>query len=304
MTMNRTKVNINGSQSLTNYLQEIGKVPLLKPEEEIDLAKITNYKPNEDPGVVAGGKPKYSVKQQQDAMDKLIQSNLRFVVSEAKKYQNRGLPLGDLINEGNLGLIKAAQRFDVTRGFKFISYAVWWIKQSIRQALAEHTRIVRLPLNRVGELNKIIKMNSILEQQFERKPTPDEIAIVLGLKTEQVIDAMKLSGKHISLDAPFSEGEDNRLLDVIANTKQPAPDTNLMNESLKMDVDRMLDTLTPREAQVLRMYFGIGVENVLTLQEIGKKFRLTRERVRQIKGKALRRLRYESRSKLLRVYLG
>jgi len=298
------KVSIRANQSLEKYLQEIGEVSLLKTEDEIGYAKIINYRPDDDPDVAVGEKPKYSAREQQDALEKLTQANLRFVVSVAKQYQNQGLSLGDLINEGNLGLIKAAQRFDETRGFKFISYAVWWIRQSILQALAEQSRVVRLPLNRVGALNKIGKAYSKLEQKFEREPAPDEIAESLEMKMEEVTDTLKMSGRHLSMDAPFSQGEDNRLLDVIHNDKQPPPDSSLMDESLKKDIDRSLATLSPREAQVIRLYFGIGIGNALTLEEIGEKFRLTRERVRQIKEKAIRRLRHASRSKALRVYLG
>jgi len=237
-------------------------------------------------------------------LEKLTQSNLRFVVSVAKQYQNQGLSLGDLINEGNLGLIKAAQRFDETRGFKFISYAVWWIRQSILQALAEQSRVVRLPLNRVGALNKIGKAFSLLEQAFEREPSAEEIAKELDMHATEVSETLKMSGRHLSMDAPFSQGEDNRLLDIIHNEMQPPPDSSLMDESLKKDINRSLQTLSPREAQVIRLYFGIGIENALTLEEIGEKFRLTRERVRQIKEKAIRRLRHASRSKSLRTYLG
>lgn len=304
MTKIGKKVNIRANQSLERYLQEIGEVELLKTEEEIRLAKIVNYRPDEDPEVKAGKPRKYSIHEQQKALEKMTQANLRFVVSVAKQYQNQGLSLGDLINEGNLGLIKAAQRFDETRGFKFISYAVWWIRQSILQALAEQSRVVRLPLNRVGALNKIGKAYNILEQAFEREPSPEEIAEQLDMQLAEVTDTLKMSGRHLSMDAPFSQGEDNRLLDIIHNDKQPSPDTSLMNESLKKDIDRSLATLSAREAQVIRLYFGIGLECALTLEEIGEKFRLTRERVRQIKEKAIRRLRHTSRSKALRAYLG
>ncbi len=241
----------------------------------------------------------------QVALEKLTKANLRFVVSVAKQYQNQGLSLGDLINEGNLGLIKAAKRFDETRGFKFISYAVWWIRQSILQALAEQSRIVRLPLNRVGALNKIGKAFSKLEQEFEREPSPEEISEVLeNMSEDEISDTLKISGRHVSVDAPFVQGEENRLLDVLENDAEPNPDNELINESLSKEVERALSTLTQREAEVIRLYFGIGVEHSLTLEEIGEKFDLTRERVRQIKEKAIRRLRHTSRSKGLKTYLG
>ncbi|MGE5429677.1 MAG: RNA polymerase sigma factor RpoD/SigA [Syntrophomonadaceae bacterium] len=273
------------SQSLDKYLQEIGKVDLLTPDEEIDLA--VNIK-HDDPV----------------ALERLVKANLRFVVSVAKQYQNQGLSLGDLINEGNLGLIKAAKRFDETRGFKFISYAVWWIRQSILQALAEQSRIVRLPLNRVGALNKIGKAYSNLEQEFEREPSAVELAQELSMDISEVSDTLKISGRHVSMDAPFLQGEENRLLDVIQNDQQPSPDFYLMSESLKNEIERALSTLTDREAEVIKLYFGLNKEHSLTLEEIGEKFNLTRERVRQIKEKAIRRLRHASRSKNLRAYLG
>jgi RNA polymerase primary sigma factor len=273
------------SQSLDKYLQEIGKVDLLTPAEEIDLAKRIK-------------------KGEQKALEKLTKANLRFVVSVAKQYQNQGLSLGDLINEGNLGLIKAAKRFDETRGFKFISYAVWWIRQSILQALAEQSRIVRLPLNRVGALNKIGKAFSTLEQEFEREPSASELAEELDMSLFEVSDTLKISGRHLSMDAPFAQGEDNRLLDVIQDHRQPAPDTGLMEQSLREEVSRALHTLSERESQVIKLYFGLEQEHSLTLEEIGEKFNLTRERVRQIKEKAIRRLRHASRSKALRAYLG
>ncbi len=273
------------SQSLDKYLQEIGKVDLLSPDEEIELAiKIK--------------------KGDQLSLEKLVKSNLRFVVSVAKQYQNQGLSLGDLINEGNLGLIKAAKRFDETRGFKFISYAVWWIRQSILQALAEQSRIVRLPLNRVGALNKIGKAYSILEQEYEREPNAKELAKELEMDINEVSDTLKISGRHISMDAPFAQGEDNRLLDVLSNDQQPSPDNSLMSDSLRNEIERALGTLTEREAEVIKLYFGLNKEHSLTLEEIGEKFNLTRERVRQIKEKAIRRLRHASRSKNLRAYLG
>jgi RNA polymerase primary sigma factor len=273
------------SQSLDKYLQEIGKVDLLSPQEEIDLARRIK-------------------KGDQKALEKLTKANLRFVVSVAKQYQNQGLSLGDLINEGNLGLIKAAKRFDETRGFKFISYAVWWIRQSILQALAEQSRIVRLPLNRVGALNKIGKAFSTLEQEFEREPSASELAEELDMSLFEVSDTLKISGRHLSMDAPFAQGEDNRLLDVIQDNRQPAPDSGLLEQSLKEEVKRALATLSERESQVIKLYFGLDSEHSLTLEEIGEKFNLTRERVRQIKEKAIRRLRHASRSKALRAYLG
>ncbi|CAN5196213.1 RNA polymerase sigma factor RpoD/SigA [soil metagenome] len=273
------------SQSLDKYLQEIGKVDLLTPDEEVELAKRIR-------------------EGDQMALEKLTKANLRFVVSVAKQYQNQGLSLGDLINEGNLGLIKAAQRFDETRGFKFISYAVWWIRQSILQALAEQSRIVRLPLNRVGSLNKISKTFSELEQKFEREPSPDELAEVLEVTTSEIVDTMKISGRHVSMDAPFVQGEENSLLDVLENDSEETPDSELMNDSLRREVQRALSTLTQREADVIALYFGLNGEHSMTLEEIGEKFNLTRERVRQIKEKAIRRLRHTSRSKALKPYLG
>ncbi len=297
------KPSIRTNQSLERYLQEIGEVELLSPDEEIHLARIINYKPEEDVEVKNGSSPKYGTRDQQKALDKLVKANLRFVVSVAKQYQNQGLSLGDLINEGNLGLIKAAQRFDETRGFKFISYAVWWIRQSILQALAEQSRVVRLPLNRVGALNKIGKVFNILEQEFEREPSPDEIADELKMNLTEVTDTLKMAGRHLSMDAPFAHGEDNRLLDILRNDMQPPPDSYLMGESLKQEVRRALSTLTKREAEVIRYYFGIGRDQK-TLEEIGVEFKLTRERVRQIKEKAIRKLNHPSRSKSLRTYLG
>jgi RNA polymerase primary sigma factor len=273
------------SISIDKYLQEIGKYELLTPEEEIELARRAKQ-----------GDEK--------ALERLIQANLRFVVSVAKQYQNQGLPLGDLINEGNLGLIKAAKRFDETRGFKFISYAVWWIRQSILQALAEQSRIVRLPLNRVGALNKIGKKLSQLEQEFEREPSTNELAEELDMSVYEVADTLKISGKHISMDAPFVQGEDNKLLDIIPNENDPMPDHELMRESLRKEIEEALSTLDQREREVVKLYFGIGYEHPLTLEEIGEKFKLTRERVRQIKEKAIRKLRHHSRSKALRAYLG
>lgn len=279
------RVKTRANQSLDRYLQEIGEVSLLTPDEEIDLARLIK-------------------KSDQSALEKLTKANLRFVVSVAKQYQNQGLSLGDLINEGNLGLIKAAKRFDETRGFKFISYAVWWIRQSILQALAEQSRVVRLPLNRVGALNKIGKAFSSLEQEFEREPSANEIAEELEMTPFEVSDTLKISGKHLSLDAPFNQGEDNRLLDVIQDDHQPPPDDLLLNESLRIEVKRALTTLSDREAEVIKLYFGLEREHPLTLEEIGERFNLTRERVRQIKEKAIRRLRHTSRSRMLRSYLG
>ena len=273
------------SQSLDKYLQEIGKVELLTADEEIDLAiQIKNGN--------------------QRALEKLVKSNLRFVVSVAKQYQNQGLSLGDLINEGNLGLIKAANRFDETRGFKFISYAVWWIRQSILQALAEQSRIVRLPLNRVGALNKIGKAYSSLEQEYEREPSAQELAKELDMDVEEVSETLTISGRQVSVDAPFSSGEENRLLDVLHNDQQPNPDHTLMDASLKHEIQTALSSLTEREAEVVKLYFGLEYEHSLTLEEIGEMFNLTRERVRQIKEKAIRRLRHTTRSKNLKAYLG
>jgi len=277
------------SQSIDKYLQEIGKVELLDVEEEIDLAKKIKY--GDD-------------KEKQKALEKLTKANLRFVVSVAKQYQNQGLSLGDLINEGNLGLIKAAKRFDETRGFKFISYAVWWIRQSILQALAEQSRIVRLPLNRVGALNKIGKAYSTLEQEFEREPSADELAEQLDMSLYEVSDTLKISGRHLSIDAPFVHGEDSRLVDIMPNQNQPLPDHKLINESLKIEIQRALNSLSQRERDVLKLYYGLEQENPLTLEEIGEKFKLTRERVRQIKEKAIRRLKHASKSKALKAYLG
>ena len=274
------------SQSLEKYLQEIGKVDLLTPEEEVDLAK--------------------RIKEgDQYALEKLTKANLRFVVSVAKQYQNQGLSLSDLINEGNLGLIKAAQRFDETRGFKFISYAVWWIRQSILQALAEQSRIVRLPLNKVGSLNKINKAFSELEQEFEREPSPEELAELLEIPTEEVETTLGVAARHVSMDAPFVEGEDNSLLDVLENSTSPGTDSALEYlDSLRKEIERSLNTLTDRQCDVIKLYFGIGIEHPMSLEDIGDKFGLTRERVRQIKDKAINKLRSVSRSKLLKHYLG
>jgi RNA polymerase primary sigma factor len=272
------------SASLDKYLQEIGKEELITVEEEVELAQRIK-------------------KGDHAALEKLTRANLRFVVSVAKQYQNQGLSLPDLINEGNLGLIKAAEKFDETRGFKFISYAVWWIRQSILQALAEQSRIVRLPLNQVGSLNKINKAFSKFEQEHERKPSPEELAESLDLPADKVADTLKVSGRHISVDAPFVDGEDNSLLDVLPNTDSPNADRSLIKESLAREIDRALATLTERESDIVRLFFGIGCQD-MTLEEIGERFGLTRERVRQIKEKAIRRLRHTSRSKLLKTYLG
>lgn len=286
MAKNVTKTFTNReSQSLDKYLQEIGRVELLTQEQEIELARRIK-------------------KGDQKALEKLTKANLRFVVSVAKQYQNQGLSLGDLINEGNLGLIKAAKRFDETRGFKFISYAVWWIRQSILQALAEQSRIVRLPLNRVGALNKIGKAFSTLEQEFEREPSASELAEELDMSPHEVADTIKISGRHVSVDAPFIQGEESRLIDVIQDERSPMPDHELIRESLRKEVERALNTLSCREAEVIRLYYGIGREHALTLEEIGERFGLTRERVRQIKEKGIRRLRHNTRSKYLRSYLG
>jgi RNA polymerase primary sigma factor len=271
--------------SLDKYLSEIGKEGLITAEEEVLLAQK----------IKAGD---------QQALEKLAKANLRFVVSVAKQYQNQGLSLPDLINEGNLGLIKAAQRFDETRGFKFISYAVWWIRQSILQALAEQSRIIRLPLNQVGSLNKISKEISRLEQMFQRLPSSDEIADALDLPEEKVAEALKISTRHFSVDAPLVQGEDSSFLDVYVNNESPNADSGLIYESLSKEIQRSLSTLTERERDIINLYFGIGISHGLTLDEIGAKFDLTRERVRQIKEKAIRRLKHTARSKLLKSYLG
>ena len=274
------------SQSLEKYLQEIGKVELISPEEEVRLAR--------------------RIKQgDQSALDKLTKANLRFVVSVAKQYQNQGLSLPDLINEGNLGLIKAAQRFDETRGFKFISYAVWWIRQSILQALAEQSRIVRLPLNKVGLTNKIQKAFSQLEQEFEREPSPEELAELLELETEEVSATLGIAARHVSMDTPLSEGEDNTLVDVLENPNAERAETNIEHkESLRQEIERSMKMLTERQKEVICYFFGIGVDHPMSLEDIGDKFNLTRERVRQIKDKAITKLRTNSRSRALRSYLG
>ncbi len=274
------------SQSLEKYLQEIGKVDLLTPEEEVELAKRIK-------------------KGDQEALEKLVQANLRFVVSVAKQYQNQGLSLCDLINEGNLGLIKAAQRFDETRGFKFISYAVWWIRQSILQALAEQSRIVRLPLNKVGALNKINKAFTQLEQEYEREPTPSELAKILDTNSDEVENTLGVASRHVSVDSPFQEGEEGSLLDVLPDPNAPKTDESLeYQESLSREIERSLSTLTDRQKTIVKLYFGIGREHSMSLEDIGDQFDLTRERVRQIKDKAISQLRGTSRCKLLKAYLG
>ncbi|MBO5831733.1 MAG: RNA polymerase sigma factor RpoD/SigA [Alistipes sp.] len=272
------------SASLDKYLQEIGKEELISVEEEVELAQRIR-------------------KGDQEALERLTKANLRFVVSVAKQYQNQGLSLPDLINEGNLGLIKAAEKFDETRGFKFISYAVWWIRQSILQALAEQSRIVRLPLNQVGSLNKINKAFARFEQEHERTPSAEELATELEIPKEKVTDTLRVAGRHISVDAPFADGEDNSLLDVLVNADSPNADRGLINESLAKEVERALEILTERESDIIRYFFGIGTSE-MTLEEIGEKFDLTRERVRQIKEKAIRKLRQSSRSIPLKSYLG
>lgn len=279
------QVTNRDTASLDKYLQEIGRVELITADQEVELAR--------------------RIKEgDQRAMEKLVKSNLRFVVSVAKQYQNQGLTLPDLINEGNLGLIKAAQRFDETRGFKFISYAVWWIRQSILQALAEQARIVRLPLNKIGSINKINRTFADLEQRFEREPSAEEIAEVLEMTEQEVKESMMNSGRHVSMDAPLQEGEEGDMYDVIKSGESPSPDTTLVGESLRKEIERSLSTLTPREADVIRLFFGLNGETAMTLEEIGEKFDLTRERVRQIKEKAIRRLKHGSRCKLLKSYLG
>jgi RNA polymerase primary sigma factor len=273
------------TKSLEKYLQDISREGMITAEEEVELAK--------------------RIKQgDEKALEELVRANLRFVVSVSKQYQNQGLTLPDLINEGNLGLIKAARKFDETRGFKFISYAVWWIRQSILQALADQSRIVRLPLNQVGSLNKINRTLSKLEQEYERIPSASEIADNLDISEEKVTDSMKISGRHVSVDAPFKEGEDHGLLDVLSEENSPQTDHNVMRESLLLEIDRSLNTLADRESDVIKLFYGIGMKHALTLDEIGDKFELTRERVRQVKEKAIKKLRQNSRSKLLKAYLG
>ena len=272
------------SASLDKYLQEIGREELVTPDEEVELAQRIR-------------------KGDQEALEKLTRANLRFVVSVAKQYQNQGLSLPDLINEGNLGLIKAAEKFDETRGFKFISYAVWWIRQSILQALAEQSRIVRLPLNQVGSLNKINKALGKFEQEYERQPSNEELAEMIDIPKDKISDTLRVGSRHVSVDAPFVEGEDNSLLDVLPNNDSPSADKTLVNESLNTEIERALSTLTDREREIIKSFFGIGCQE-MTLEEIGERFGLTRERVRQIKEKAIRRLKSPSRSKLLKSYLG
>ncbi|MGM0504530.1 MAG: sigma-70 family RNA polymerase sigma factor [Bacteroidota bacterium] len=271
--------------SLDKYLHEIGKVDLLSAEQEVELARKVRNGDN-------------------TALEKLIKANLRFVVSVSKQYQNQGLSLPDLINEGNLGLIKAAKRFDETRGFKFISYAVWWIRQSILQALAEQARIVRLPLNKIGSINKINRALSELEQKYEREPSIDEIAKAIELAPGDIKDAMRSSGRHISMDAPLTEDEDGDMYEVLLSDESPSPDGNLLNDSLRKEIERALSSLTEREANIIKLYFGLNGKHPYTLEEIGEEFNLTRERVRQIKEKAIKRLKHTTRSKILKTYLG
>lgn len=285
MAKKKKVVGSRTKQSIEKYLEEIGGFSPLKPEEEIDLARKIR-------------------RGDEESLDKLVKANLRFVISVAKEYQGQGLPLQDLISEGNLGLIKAAQRFDETRGFKFISYAVWWIRQSILQALAEQSRVVRLPLNRVGAINKIGRALESLEKTFGREPSMDEVASKMEMSTFEVADVIKTSARHLSLDEPFKEEDGNSLLDVIESDRYSPPDSTLMKESLQLEIEKILSTLKPREAEIIRLYFGLEGDRPLTLEEIGEHFRLTRERVRQIKEKALRRLRHRSRLEPLRKYLG
>ena len=272
------------SASLEKYLSDIGKEPMIAAEEEVRLARL-----------IRDG--------DEEAFDKLTRANLRFVVSVAKQYQNQGLSLPDLINEGNLGLIKSAKRFDETRGFKFISYAVWWIRQSILQAIAEQSRIVRLPLNQIGSLSRISKAFSKLEQEYEREPSYEEIAKLTDLPLDKITDALRISGRHVSMDAPFMQGEENTLLDVIENNESPRADVQLINDSLRKEIERSLSALSERECEVVKLFFGIGIGHGLTLEEIGDKYGITRERVRQIKEKALRRLRHKSKNNILKSYL-
>jgi RNA polymerase primary sigma factor len=279
------QVTNRDTPSLDKYLQEIGKVDLISPDEEVSLARR-----------IKSGDP--------DALSKLVKANLRFVVSVAKQYQNQGMSLPDLINEGNLGLMKAAQRFDETRGFKFISYAVWWIRQAILQALAEQARIVRLPVNKIGSINRINRAFSRLEQEFEREPSSQEIADTLEMASEEVKDSLKTNGRTVSMDAPISSEEDNNMYDVLQSNDAPSPDKNLINESLAYEIERALSTLSPREAKVLKLYFGINMKHPFTLEEIGEELTLTRERVRQIKEKAIKRIQYTTRCRILKSYLG
>jgi RNA polymerase primary sigma factor len=279
------QVTNRDTPSLDKYLQEIGKVELITPEDEVMLARR----------IKSGDR---------DALAKLVKANLRFVVSVAKQYQNQGMSLPDLINEGNLGLIKAAQRFDETRGFKFISYAVWWIRQAILQALAEQARIVRLPVNKIGSINRINRAFARLEQEFEREPSSQEIAEMLEMAPDEVKDALKTNGRTVSMDAPISSEEDNNMYDVMQSIDTPSPDKNLINESLAYEIERALSTLSPREAKVLKLYFGINMKHPFTLEEIGEELGLTRERVRQIKEKAIKRIQYTTRCRILKTYLG
>lgn len=279
------QVTNRDTPSLDKYLQEIGKVELITPEDEVILARR----------IKSGDK---------DALAKLVKANLRFVVSVAKQYQNQGMSLPDLINEGNLGLMKAAQRFDETRGFKFISYAVWWIRQAILQALAEQARIVRLPVNKIGSINRINRAFARLEQEFEREPSSQEIAEMLEMAPDEVKDSLKTNGRTVSMDAPISSEEDNTMYDVMQSADTPSPDKNLINESLAYEIERALSTLSPREAKVLKLYFGINMKHPFTLEEIGEELGLTRERVRQIKEKAIKRIQYTTRCRILKTYLG
>ena len=279
------QVTNRDTPSLDKYLQEIGKVELITPEDEVVLARR----------IRSGDR---------DALAKLVKANLRFVVSVAKQYQNQGMSLPDLINEGNLGLMKAAQRFDETRGFKFISYAVWWIRQAILQALAEQARIVRLPVNKIGSINRINRAFSRLEQEYEREPSSQEIADMLEMAPEQVKEALKTNGRTVSMDAPISSEEDNTMYDILQSNDAPSPDKNLINESLAYEIERALSTLSPREAKVLKLYFGITMKHPFTLEEIGEELGLTRERVRQIKEKAIKRIQYTTRCRILKTYLG
>ena len=279
------QVTNRDTPSLDKYLQEIGKVELISPEEEVSLARR-----------IRSG--------DHDALARMVKANLRFVVSVAKQYQNQGMTLPDLINEGNLGLIKAAQRFDETRGFKFISYAVWWIRQAILQSLAEQARIVRLPVNKIGSINRINRAYSKLEQEYEREPSAQEIAELLELAPEDVKESIRTNGRTISMDAPISSEEDNNMYDVMQNEEAPSPDRNLINESLTYEIERALSTLSPREARVLKLYFGIGMKHPFTLEEIGEELSLTRERVRQIKEKAIKRIQFTTRCRILKSYLG
>jgi RNA polymerase primary sigma factor len=279
------QVTNRDTPSLDKYLQEIGRVDLISPEEEVTLARK----------IKAGDS---------DALGKLVKANLRFVVSVAKQYQNQGMGLPDLINEGNLGLMKAAQRFDETRGFKFISYAVWWIRQAILQSLAEQARIVRLPVNKIGSINRINRAFARLEQEFEREPSSQEIADMLEMIPEDVKESLKTNGRTISMDAPISSEEENTMYDVMQNPDTPSPDRNLINESLAWEIERALTSLSPREAKVLKLYFGLGMKHPFTLEEIGEELSLTRERVRQIKEKAIKRIQFTTRCKILRTYLG